>query len=1344
MSNLELMQSILTFWKQDNTFNRSIEEKSSDLQYRFFDGPPFASGTPHYWHLLAWSIKDVLPRYMAMRGYQVKRKRGRDCHGLPVEKAVEKALWIDGKKDIEEKIWIETFVEKCRDYVNQTNADWHWFVDHTGRWADIENPYFTMDLDFMESVMYCFSSIYRQNKVYKGFKVQGYCPSCATPLANNEISEGYEDRQDTAITVKFSLFNKNTAGYEASEDGFIDVVAGVLKNEEWAYAMVHHAKENLRFFPGGKVEKGECRISALKREMKEEVGIDVEEKEYLGAVKIVHLGKPYRVHRFELTTDGTPTIQEQDKHNALVWVKEEKSENTLGFCLNIAGNIIDDEKELTHDFIDFHLFRNVLDPQEKGLINWNFNFLAWTTTPWTLPSNVYLAIGEDIDYITVYDPASQQYYVLAEKLLKKYFKSPDQYRFIYRQKGKELKNLTYQPLFPYAQSSQIDPQYREQFFQILSWDFVTTEDGTGIVHIAPSFWEVDFGAVAEKLGWEFAKDWIFMPVDEYGTFTDLVPEFAGMKVMDANKPIIEYLKSVQKLVKAESINHSYPHCRRCKTPLIYKAMSSRFIKEKEMNTQTWSDAEQINFTPASVKNRFVNGLASAPDWNVARNRYRGSPLPIWENIADPEDRMSIANLDELFHLTKTGSKNLTKNLFIRHGRTDFNDAKKVDALGDSVLTELGQEQAQNLVGKLENLKAEKTDIIFVLSPLQRTRQTIKPTLLSRFSESEVSSRESQYYVISEQYRAAFADRSLQERLQGVDEQVVFQLGEQIFVDWRLTDHLSFADQATVRPCDLLNRKEPSKPIGIDGETITQNSSRVKNALKYWNNKAKSQTLVFVSHADTIGLARQAFRNFDYAKQRKIFLPKNAEIKVHYWDNDRNAEVDLHKPYVDNYRGIQNGKTYKRTPEVLDCWFESGSMPFWQDHYLGEADHNISYPADFIAEGLDQTRGWFRSLHVVGHAIKGQNAFKNVVVNGLVLAEDGKKMSKSLKNYPDPRMLIEKRGADAFRLYTLSSPVVRSEPMRFAERGVEQAFKDFNIPLENVYKFFETYAKIDGRKPTGTQLFAVSQNSSLELETLARVNPDLIIVNERVAQRARTYADLLEKSFNKKAEILIVNELSSQISDLLSQKLGQTILLLTSDVEIAQIWLQNYGIQKDFALTEKEILKLPTYQITSELDRWILAELHKTLASVDEMLRNYAIDSAIKSGTDFIEKLSNRYLRRSRRRFRENGLSADKISAYATIYEVLTTYLKMMAPFTPFVTEHIWLQLEAFSSEKTDQKSESIHLQAWPFASVYYIDEQLMQEIALVRKAIKLALFIRSKNKIAVKQPLQRLALNIEN
>lgn len=281
MSNLEMMESILAYRKSDNTFEKSIKERNEAMAYKFFDGPPFASGNPHYGHLLAWSIKDTIPRYMTMRGYQVKRKRGWDCHGLPVEKAVEKALGIDGKKDIEEKIWIQTFVEKCREYVNQTNTDWKRFVDHTGRWVDITNPYFTMDLDFMESVMRCFSNIYNQNKVYKGFKVQGYCPSCATPLANNEIAEGYEDRQDTALTVKFPHLAPESEKYACSEDGFIDVVAGVLRDEKGRYAMIHHTKENLWFFPGGKVEKGEDLTTALKRELKEEIWTELTTSEYL-------------------------------------------------------------------------------------------------------------------------------------------------------------------------------------------------------------------------------------------------------------------------------------------------------------------------------------------------------------------------------------------------------------------------------------------------------------------------------------------------------------------------------------------------------------------------------------------------------------------------------------------------------------------------------------------------------------------------------------------------------------------------------------------------------------------------------------------------------------------------------------------------------------------------------------------------------------------------------------------------------------------------------------------------------------------------------------------------------
>lgn len=240
------------------------------------------------------------------------------------------------------------------------------FVDRTGRWVDMDNPYFTMDLDFMESVIWAFSSIYHQNKVYKGFKVQGYCPSCATPLANNEISDGYEDRQDSAITVKFALQQTpQDSKHTYSEDGFVDVVAGVIQNEQGAYAMVHHSKEHLWFFPGGKVDTGESLEDALSRELKEEVGVRVESSAYLGSIKIVHLGVPCRVHRYQVSTPDTPKIQEPEKHGALKWISSEDAENQLGFIINIEGTIIDDEVELARDFIDFHLFKNVLNTQDS-------------------------------------------------------------------------------------------------------------------------------------------------------------------------------------------------------------------------------------------------------------------------------------------------------------------------------------------------------------------------------------------------------------------------------------------------------------------------------------------------------------------------------------------------------------------------------------------------------------------------------------------------------------------------------------------------------------------------------------------------------------------------------------------------------------------------------------------------------------------------------------------------------------------------------------------------------------------------------------------------------------------
>ena len=1341
-----MMESILAYRKSDNTFEKSIKERNEAMAYKFFDGPPFASGNPHYGHLLAWSIKDTIPRYMTMRGYQVKRKRGWDCHGLPVEKAVEKALGIDGKKDIEEKIWIQTFVEKCREYVNQTNTEWKRFVDHTGRWVDITNPYFTMDLDFMESVMRCFSNIYNQNKVYKGFKVQGYCPSCATPLANNEIAEGYEDRQDTALTVKFPHLAPESEKYSCSEDGFIDVVAGVLRDEKGRYAMIHHTKENLWFFPGGKVEKGEDLITALKRELKEEIWTELTTSKYLWAVKIIHLSKPRRVHRFEVESNDIPTLQEPEKHKDIQWVTEELYENSVGFAININGTIINDERELLHDFIDFYLFKKVLNPQEKGLIEGKFNFLARTTTPWTLPSNMFLTVGENIDYVTVYDQKSQEYYVLAEALLKKYYKSPEDYTFIYKQKGKELKNLTYQPLFDYIKKSNIADEYKSQFFQILTWEFVSTEDGTGIVHTAPSFGEDDFNVVANLLGGESSKKWLFMPVDEYGCFTSEAPDYQGMKVMESNKPITEHLKAAQKIVKTESLVHSYPHCRRCKTPLIYKAMSSRFIKEKEMNAQTASQAGEIKFIPETVKNRFVNGLQQAPDWNVARNRYRGSPLPIWQNVENPEDRFVINTLDELYHLTTSGSKNLTKNVFIRHGRTDFNEEKKFDSLGDARLNELWEQQAQVLMSKLAPHIEKKSDVVFILSPLPRVWQTIKPTLISFFWADEIARCEKLYFEHHESHKDRFEKRKTFDHVHnGAAEEIVVKLNDQLFIDSRITDLINYTDQGEKISCDMFNRFDEERSIGTDWEKLEDYRKRTESAIHYWNSNHQTKTLVYVSHDDTIAMLRRAFRKFEYGLHRKNYKLGNAEVRVHYRDSDKQWEVDLHKPYVDTYRGMREGKTYKRTPEVLDCWFESGAMPFGQDHYLGEEGRNISYPADFIAEGLDQTRGRFRSLHVVGHAIKGENAYKNVIVNGLVLAEDGKKMSKSLKNYPDPKELIEKWGADAFRLYTLSSPVVRSEPMRFSEKGVEQLFKDFNIPLENVFKFFETYAKIDNWKANSKELYVMNKLSSDEKtlqENLIRIQPDIIYIESHLSEYEQKLSELALAFLNKKPEIKILDHSLENYLELISSLEDQRTLIIADETQIRMLWSQVSSKQITEEILEWEVLKLPNYAICNELDRWILAELHQTLHNLDQGLRNYNLDGAIKSGIDFIEKLSNRFLRRSRRRFRGHDMTADKHSAYSTLFEVLTTYLQMMAPFTPFITEDLRKRLQAFREEE-NQKTESIHLSFWPFTNKLYIDRDLMDEITTVRKAIKLALFIRSKNKIAVKQPLKSLSISIE-
>ena len=1344
MTTLEMMDSILQYRKDNNAFQRSIDERSEQMQFRFFDGPPFASWDPHYGHLLAWAIKDVFPRYMTMRSFRVERKWWWDCHGLPVEKAVEKNLWIDGKRDIENKIWIKAFTEECRKYVDNTNEVWKWFVDHSGRWADIEHPYRTMDLDFMESVMYCFSNIYRQNLVYKWFKVQRYCPSCATPLANNEVTDGYEDKVDNAITIKFPLSWKLDDKYEHSEDWFIDIVCGVIRNAEWKAALLHYAKSDIRAFPGWKVDKWETLEQALERELQEEVWITISESKHLGWLKIFHQGMPCRVHRFEVKTSDELVNKEQEKHDRIERVKEENADNSLWFILNIDGTIIDDEQELLKQFADFYFFISVLNLEDKWLLEWKFSFLAWTTTPWTLPSNMFLAMWADIDYVTVYDPDSQEYFVMAESLLKKYYRSPDQYKLIYRQKWKEFQWVHYTPLFDYIQKSEIQSEFKSQFFQVLLADYVSTEDGTGIVHIAPTFGQEDFEVVADFLWADKALDWLFIAVNEYGEFDHQVPDYEWQSVLAVNKEIIDRLKAERKLIKSESITHSYPHCWRCHTPLISKAMSSRFIKEQQMNAQTIADAEKIRFVPESVSNRFVNWLKQAPDWNIARNRYWGSPLPIWANVDDPLDTFSLSTLDEMYQLSRSWSKNLTKFLFIRHGRTDYNLTRKQDSRGDLAhLCDEWKQQAENIKSELQYLKSE-SDKILLLSPMERTRETALPTMQYRFTESEIFEIRAKYDEFQAKFREIRDKNEIIQYLQNPENETLYELWHGVWWDFRATEFLQISIQWKESEIWAHEKIPTSQPLFPGDECVDDIIKRTWIMIRYLAEKFATKTVVVVSHGDPIWCMRSAFRPLVYVRDKAKYYPKNGTIKTHYRDNDTNTEVDLHKPYVDSYRWIKDGKTYKRIPEVMDCWFESWAMPFGQDHYIGQKEkENQSYTAEFIAEWLDQTRWWFRSLHILNHAIKWNNAANNIIVNGLVLAEDGKKMSKSLKNFPDPRGLIEQWWWDAYRIYVLSAPVVRAEPMRFSEKWVEQSFKDYILPLQNVYNFFETYAKIDQWKSDWNQIFALRNDTEISesdkdlVEKLVRTNPDIILTSDD-GSKAEEIKTLINKYTPKAKEIEVQKSDFSDYFNVIKWFEAKRVLILASDEQINSIW-NTISWKLDKSLEKWAILPLISYQITNDLDAWLLSELHQTLIKEDELLQKYALDDAIKTTLEFLDKLTNWWLRRSRRRFWANGMDADKNAAYSTLYTVLKTYLQMLAPFIPFVTENLWQKLADFSPEKVD----SIHLTYWPASSELYISPDLMEEIAQVRKIIRLALFVRAKNKVAIKQPLQKLSVKME-
>ncbi|MGK5085023.1 isoleucine--tRNA ligase, partial [Bdellovibrionota bacterium FG-1] len=634
-------EQILDFWDKNSIFQKSMTQSATSKPFSFYDGPPFATGLPHYGHLLAGVLKDVVPRYWTMKGYSVPRRFGWDCHGVPVEHEINKSLKLESRKQIIE-YGVDKYNAACRSIVQRYSQEWKSTVRRVGRWVDMENPYFTMDVSFMQSVWWVFKQMWEKGLIYEGYKVVPYSVGISTVLSNFEANLNYKQVQDPAITV-----------------------------------------------------------------------------------------------RFKVTEGALPS------------------------------------------------------PVSKSS---PLYILAWTTTPWTLPSNLGLAVGKEIEYLCLREKATGDQTIIAKALLASTYKNPaDDVDVLCQLTGKELLGLRYQPLFPYFSAKK-----SEGAFRVIHSDHVTIESGTGIVHMAPAFGEEDYFA-CQKEGMPIVN-----PVDDDGMFTAEVADYQGRRVKETDKDIIAALKQQGLLFKQETIEHSYPFCWRTDTPLIYRAVSSWFVSVEKIKESIIKNNATTQWVPDHLRDgRFGKWLENARDWAISRNRFWGTPLPVWRNTEG--------------EVICIGSK-----------------------------------------AELEKLSGQKVDDL----------------------------------------------------------------------------HIEFIDKITI----------PS-PTGKSPLT--------------------------------------------------------------------------------------------RIESVLDCWFESGAMPYAQWGYpeSNQEEFKKNFPADFIAEGLDQTRGWFYTLMVIGTALFDQAPFRNVVVNGLVLAEDGKKMSKSLRNYPDPNEVLNRHGADALRLYLIDSPVVKAQELRFSEKGV---------------------------------------------------------------------------------------------------------------------------------------------------------------------------------------------------------------------------------------------------------------------------------------------------------------------
>lgn len=1028
----EREKEILEFWKENKIFEKSLEQTEKGEPFVFYDGPPFATGLPHFGHMLPTTLKDIIPRYMTMKGRFVPRTWGWDCHGLPIENLVEKKLGLKNKKDIED-LGVDKFNKEARESVFHYADEWKKIIPRLGRWVDMEHDYRTMNPSYTESVWWSFKTLYEKGLAYDGYKVMPFCPRCGTTLSNFELNQpgGYKDITDISAYVKFELVD------------------------------------------------------------------------------------------------------------------------------------------------------------EPGTY-----FLAWTTTPWTLPGNVALAVGPDIEYIKVDNCIIAK--ELYEKLKDKFTMSDIVDTF----KGSDLIGKTYKPVFDFY--AKTDLPNKENIWKVYGADFVTTTDGTGIVHIAPAFGEDDLN-LGKKENLPFIQH-----VGTDGKFKQETEAFAGMVAkpkgetgekdahQKADIEMIKYLAAKGVLFAKEKIVHAYPHCWRCETPLLNYASSSWFIKVTAIRDQLVEENKKVTWVPETIGDgRFGKWLENARDWGISRARYWGAPLPIWQS-EDKIETEVIGSIDEL-------RSKLKRNTYIsmRHGEGEHNVKDILISVADAPyhLTKKGIQQVEETARDLKDI-----DVIYV-SPVLRTRETAE---------------------IAGQIMEFTGDIIIDERLRE------FGMGD--FEGHSRSEYVEYENKVGGNTLDF---------VIPNGESYRQIRDRVSDFLYDIDKKHEGKNILIVTHAGIIKTLEAVSLGGREEDLNKVWedevtctgmlcginfspLPKN-ELN----------EIDLHRPYIDAITWQSaSGKTMKRIPDVFDTWYDSGSMPFASKHYpfenKKEVESGLYFPADYIAEAVDQTRGWFYSLIVLGVGLFDRSPYKNVVVTGLILAEDGRKMSKSLKNYPDLMLTVDKYGADSLRYFLTSSPVIKGEDVAFSEKSLDE---------------------------------------------------------------------IVKKHFNRLFNVLSLYEMSSE------------------------------------EINVPEVISLHI------LDRWIIARLRQVLKTVTENLDSYQLDRAIRPIGDFIDDLSVWYVRRSRDRYKNESEEGweDRLNALSTTRFVLFQLSKIMAPFTPFLSEDLYQSV----SKGILGVKQSVHLKKWPELSDLgdgKDDEEILSKMAEVRRVVTLTLEARTKANIKVRQPLGRVIL----